>query len=304
MKNFSYAALFLAVFSSLTSCLKEKPALDPEESHNVIEIYQDIPSPTTSPSDAIHPLYTVSFNVVPEINYQIYVNYSGAGNAPQDIQVTLGLSQEALDDFNDDQGSTFIPLPTNMYSVDSWTVTIPKGQKRATVNVKFFTDQFDLSKLYALPVKILSVSSGTISSNYGTVLFGIVAKNKYDGRYLVSGTCVDANGLYKGDYPRLIDLETVNATTVRIYDHDWDYPNYIVVSIATGGGANTGIRPAFTFQESTNALTRIFNIVNNADLTMGPATTAYDEVTRSFGAEWTLGRWHVTETWEYQGERD
>lgn len=300
-----YLGLLLLVSATgLTSCLKESPALNPEESPNVIEIYQDIPAPTASPSGSVHPMYIVSFNVAPSIPYDVFVNYSGPQSAPQDIQVTLEVDPQALADYNDEQGTNFELLTPDLYDVNSWTVTIPSGQKKATLNFSFFTDQFDLSKSYILPLKISSVSAGTISGNYGTVLFGVVAKNKYDGRYRVSGSCVDANGLYQGDYPRVVDLETVNANTVRWYEYDWDYPNYIVVNIATGGGANTGIRPAFQFDEATGTITRIYNINNNADLTMGPSTTAYDDATRSFNSEWTLGRWHVTESWEYLGERD
>jgi hypothetical protein len=303
MKNKINALLLLTVVG-FSSCLKERPALDPEESNNVIEIYADVPTPTTSPADAVHPLYTISYNVQPSVDQPFEVNYAGAGTAPEDIVVTLELDPNALVSYNDEQGSHFTMMPANMYSVDSWTVTIPAGQKRATLDVEFFTDQFDLAESYGFPLKIASVSSGIISSNYGTVIYSVVAKNKYDGRYRVTGTCVDANGLYRGDYPRLVDLQTVNANTVQWYDYEWDHPNYIVVSIATGGGANTGIKPAFTFDDATGDVTRIYNIVNNTTLTMGPATTAYDNATRSFDSEWTLGRWHVTEHWEYVSERD
>jgi hypothetical protein len=302
MKKYLSLLLLVSVVG-LTSCLKDDVNMDPDETPNVIEIFQEIPMPTTSPSGSVHPLYTVSFNVVPSVDYAVHVNYSGPDNAPEDIQVTLAVDPQAMTDYNDDQDAHFELMPANVYDVDTWTVTIPAGQKMATLNFQFFTDQFDLSKSYALPLKIVSVSSGTISGNYGTVLFGVVAKNKFDGRYMVSGTCVDANGLYKGDYPRTIDLQTVNSNTVRIYEVDWDYPNYIVVSIATGGGANTGIRPAFRFDETTGEILGITNSNNGATLTMGPGNTPYDFNTRGFTSEWTSGRWHVTESWEYLGER-
>src|SRR5690606_29770488 len=145
-------------------------------------------------------------------------------------------------------------------------------------------DKFDLSTTYSLPLKIESAEGVTISGNFGKAVLQFGAKNQFDGIYTVTGSVVDANGLYKGIYPTEIALITLNANAVVTYNSEIDYPNFLVESIASGGLANTGIRPAFVINGETGEVTRVYNFATGLDMAKG--TCKYNPSDGSIDIEW------------------
>lgn len=313
MKKYNLAYLVVAL--ALTSCLKEDPALDPDESNNVIEIYRQVPTPTASPADAVYPLYIAGFNIQPAAEYKVEIAYAGAGTAPEDIQVVLELDEAAMEAYNDDQGSHYEILPDDMFTVNSWTVTIPRGQRIGAMNVSFHTDQFDLSKAYAFPVKVKSASTGVISKNFGTVIFGIVAKNKWDGIYHMSGTFVDHTlplATYWGDQEYW--LETVDATRVDVYNETLGTYGYLWSN--NGGATYYGsFALRLTFDPATNQIVNAVNAYgqpssNGRSAALNPAgDNRWDEATGNIDIMYyllqpgTTIRSEFNEHWEYEGPR-
>lgn len=276
-----YCAFLLAGVVGLGSCLKEDPALNPAESNSVIEIYNPIPTPTASPADAIHPLYNQAFEIQPSVEWDLEVSYSGADAAPQDITVTVGLDEQAMHDYNDEQGTHLEFIDPSLFDVDTWTVTIPAGQKRATLHFTFKTAQFDPSTTYGFPVKIMSVSSGQISSNFGTVIFAMGAKNKYDGVYNLRSKQVDwtVYGIGVGPFnwpDETIYMITTSGNSVNMYSDL--HGSYIHVAITTANGL-TGFgqtNPRFVFDPGTDMMTDAYNdmtTTNGRTFNMNPAVT-------------------------------
>jgi hypothetical protein len=308
MKKY-YRLFILFGLASLTSCLKQEPALDPKQTNNVVEIYSLIPTPTASPADAVYPAYSKGFDIVPTGEYTIYVSYSGAEAAPQDITVNLGLDDGARTDYNTDQNTDLQTLPLSLYSLDSWTVTIPKGQRVASIKLTFKPDQFNPSLTYALPVKILSTSYGKISSNFGTVIFMVSAKNKYDGIYKAKG------------YGNLGGNTT--APFLFSVECDWDLnvitagPNSIYMDaqpLFRGGSiiAYSNVIPKFIFNTTTNKITGMANdapgngIAMNFPVDGGTYDSRYDPATKTIYVKFGLNNnatWRVIDTLEYCGPR-
>jgi hypothetical protein len=275
--------LMLIVLAGLSSCLKESPALDPKETNNVVEIYSLVPTPTTSPADAVYPLYTQSFDIVPSAEFKVQVSYSGAEVAPEDITVTLGVDAQALNDYNDEQGTSMVFMPAAFYSVDSWTVKIPKGQRLGTMTVTFKPSSFDPTKSYGFPVKILSSSLGKISSNYGTVIYAIGAKNKYDGIYQLRGFH-NRPGL-DAPYNEEVYMITSGPNSIYMY-----WPPAGVASHPLNGGVTYygSFTTNFYFDVATNALTNwdLKPFATTVTPSMGPATTSrYDPATKKIYAQ-------------------
>jgi hypothetical protein len=187
----SFAIIFATV--ALSSCLKEKQNFDPSDTNAVIEI-GDISKPVNfAASDLLGNVYSSSFDIVPSVDFSIPIVYTGVGNAPEDITVTLEQNQSILDQYNtkfdlsvDDEDAYEIPS-TDLYTMPSLTVTIPKGQKRANLVVSLKTDKFSFEKFYAFGFKIKSVSSGIISGNFNTAMFIVAAKNEYEADYASKG---------------------------------------------------------------------------------------------------------------------
>jgi hypothetical protein len=232
-------SLFLAA-ASLSSCLKDDTmALNPEKGHNVIEF-------GNTTDIAVHgsaiPLYIHSYEITPEpVTLNIPISYSGPeSTTSQDITVKVEIDASAIDAYNEEQGTDYELMDPAVYTLASTDVVIPKGQRKGTLSVQFKTNQFDLAKAYALPLKISSASSGVISGNFGTAVYAVGAKNQYDGTYNVTGEYIRvATAGASGIYPKTVSLITRSATEVSYYDEDYGLDGHIFRT-ATGGASYYG----------------------------------------------------------------
>lgn len=239
---------------------------------------------------------------------EIPVRLSSENPAEEDITVTLSLENSAqlIEEFNAENEQEYEVFNPELYELQGagLSITIPKGAREGYLKIKVNAITFDPSSTYALGFTIKSVSGNNylISGNFGTLIASFGAKNIYDGIYNVTGTLVDANGLYKGDYPRQFSLTTTSATRVTVYDLDYAFDKYIVINNAGTSAANTGIGLAFTFDPTTNALvsvtdpaspTRVFTNVSGS----------FDPNTKRILINWTSGRWTVSETWNFSEDR-
>jgi len=317
MKRILNLFILLLAVSGISSCVQEDPFFDPEDSENVIEFLSagNVQSPATAP----YPLFINSYAAADEVEMPIVVSYSGADVAPTDITVTIGAgTQSVLDVYNEAQETEYELLPANLYTLPA-TVTIPRGERRATYIVKLKTNQFDFTKSYALPLTITETSSGIISGNFSTAVFAVGAKNKYDGLYEVTGTMVDRiNPAFVGEYPLTVELRTVTLTTNSYYDHDNDLAGHL---FDTGAGLSYfgSFAPIFHF-DANNNIVNVTNVFGNpapgATARAGKLeTTGINKVT--FKADGTPDKMEVTytmvqagadrttwtETWTYIGPR-
>jgi hypothetical protein len=278
MKRYYGLILFFAV-TGLASCLKQNPALDPKQTNNILEIYNEVPTPTTSDATAVYPLYVESFDLKPAIEYKIRVSYSGADVAPEDITVNMGLNAQAINDYNDENGTTYSLIPATVYTVDSWTVIIPKGQRIGTMTFTLKTNQFDLSKSYALPLTILSASMGNISKNFGTVLFGLVAKNKYDGAYKLKGTFLRTDvPAYTGPFAIEAEMHTTGPNSVAMYIPD--FGGYYQPFANNGSlTAFSNVAPNTFFNVTTDVVSSITDYTGVLPMTPFPGANSRYDVT-------------------------
>ncbi len=222
----------------------------------------------------------------------------------------------ALRQYNIDNGTDIQTMNPAWYTLNipksgvggTYNITLAPGElaKQITVTIPNAT-LLDPAATYGFPFTITSVDANGKISVSKTIVFEIGAKNDYDGQYEITGTLTDANGLYTGDYgdpdaPRTYNLVTVGGQTGLFFDVSWDYQNYIVVSIAAGTGANTGIRPRITFDPVTNLVTSI--IENNSGNPINVlAGSKFNPNDHSIDLNWNSGRWTVREHWEYLGSR-
>jgi hypothetical protein len=174
MKNIKYY-LFAILITSFTSCLEGDPIFEDGGSAGIVEL--DLAARTTSTS------YAVRSNVIEvedAVELPVVVNYTGVNGAPQDVQVTLSIDDAIISTY----GGGLSALPTDYYELPaSNVVTIPKGQKKATYTIKLKPRLFDLTKSYALGVKIVSATAGTISGNYSAGVYSIPVKSPWEGIY-------------------------------------------------------------------------------------------------------------------------
>jgi len=259
MKNIlTKIGLFAVAMVTLTSCLDEDPLFDPDKTENVIEFF-DI-GLIASPG-SVYPLYVTSFTAAAEVELKILVSYSGAKENTQDINVKFKLDPAALEAYNELEDTDYVVLPANLYAIDAMEVTIPKGQRQVEKTIKLFTNDFDFSKNYAIPLTITESSHGIISGNFETAIYAVGAKNKYDGVYKVTGEFKDVTRpAFIDVYPYNVELRTITATTVGRWDSEF-LGGYGYI-FNTGGGLSYfgSFAAVFKFDDSNNvtAVTNYF----------------------------------------------
>lgn len=189
MKNIlNRIGLFGVAALTLTSCLDEDPLFDPDQTTGIIELVEQAPLVAVG---SIYPLNKLTFESVPEDQIEVIVQYSGAYDAPEDIDVTVEVSPSDLPAYNEDQGLSdgdeYVLLDAGSYSLpgggNSVTVTIPKGEKRVSIMVDVKPDQFGFDANYALPLKISSASSGVVSGNFSHMIYAVIPNNQWAGDY-------------------------------------------------------------------------------------------------------------------------
>jgi len=296
MKNIFVKISTLALVVGLSSCLNDDDyALDPGGSTNVVEFLD--PSVPASPAGSIYPAYSTSYTLAPSAVYEIQVSYSGAEDAaPQNIDIQLGVDPIALEEYNTQMteglngneplgGTTYELMPSELYDIASETVTIPKGQKRATVSITVFPEQFDFTKNYALPLRIVSASHGALSAHFSVAMLKIGVRNIYDGIYEIIGGSITRNSAtgpdlsLGGNYVEglTLDLVTLSSNSLGI-EPVWTDGSPV------GGIGGTSI----TLDEATNQVT--VKSSGNATLKNTPATiNAYDPANKTFTLNFDWG---------------
>jgi hypothetical protein len=254
MKNILNRLYLVMLAAALASCLDDdKAPLDPGSTQNVIE-FADLSVPA-SPSGAIYPVYITAFPVSAQDEFEAIVSYSGPQENGQDIHLTLAVDEAALDLYNLQMdtlhGKTFELLPDANYEIPSLEVTIPAGETRASVPITVYPDLFDLSKRYAIPLKIVSASSGTLSAHFSTAILATVVKNQYDAAYdtKVGSMGWAAYGIYEGPPVKwgLIGLATTGPSSVQLAN--LEYGTDLLPGLTdTGAGTQFGdASPIFNF---------------------------------------------------------
>jgi hypothetical protein len=252
MKNYKLLFLGFVTFAvGFSSCTKEDGIYTENGSAGILEL-ADLASRTSSTAYATS---TMSFDAVDEVDCPIVINSTGVDGVAEDVTVTLALDTNIVKSMS----TTTTPLrvldPT-LYTINTYTVTISKGQKQATMHIKLKSSAFDFTKNYALGIVIKSSSAGTISGNYGSGLFRIIAKNKYDGVYTVTSTSsmVDnTSATLTGYYPMTQELRTTGATSVAEFDGYLYSTNYYhPIKSGTSTSAYGNFSPIFTMDADGN----------------------------------------------------
>jgi hypothetical protein len=227
MKNYILRISVAILAVVLAGCLDDKDyALDPSGAKSVVEFYDN--SVPTNPSGAVYPVWTNVTALVADTTFVQTISYSGINGNDKDIDLVLAIDETALDEYNaqrvEEDGNalnTYTMMPSNYYEFTDFNVTIPKGHTKVDIGLKVFPNNFDLSQNFALPIRIVSASSGLISAHFSVAMMAVVVKNDYDGVYLITDGSITRNSgtgpdlVLGGDYVDglKMDFATINGTS-------------------------------------------------------------------------------------------
>lgn len=258
-------SLLVVVTMTLSSCLKDLEDFTGEFSSSpyIAELSEASNAATgTLAREIIDPTHPAAFT--------LRVNIASAFPLDKDTKVTLTLDNNLITAYNTEKGlsgaNAAIPVPSNALTVGSYEVTIPAGKREADWSFTVDATKLPNSLLikYLLPVKISSADNNVvISGNFGSKLVRVLARNKYDGIYTVTGTYTDyVSPSFVGYYPKTISLTTVSSSEVDFYDVDEDIKGYI---FDTGDGLSYfgNFCIGMKFDASDNVID-VYNIIADA----------------------------------------
>jgi hypothetical protein len=232
MKKIIKIYLLLASAVLVSSCLEDdKAPLDPSRTQNIIEFLDS--SVPASPAGSIYPVYASSYLLSPQDGFELKISYSGPNENNADINLALAIDPSALDEYNTQMvhglngsaglhGTTYDLMPETNYDISTMALTIPKGQSQVSLPITVYPDKFDFSRNYAIPLRIVSASTGTLSAHYSVAILAVGVRNDYDGVYAITGGNIQRNSAtgpdpaLSGDYVDDLEVELITLASDRV----------------------------------------------------------------------------------------
>jgi hypothetical protein len=199
-KPLSVLLLVLSVAILFTACLKEKDLYTLKEGVCYMpQAYQD--------KNKVRAL--VKVDSVQETAFGFY--YTSYHGAPSDITGNFAVDTVLVEKYNKENeftGNVYQVLPASAYTISGTTATVKSGGTSSepltlAINPKNLT----LGVKYMLPIKLVSVSSGTIESNLSVTYFRIDEINVRSRDVTNDGTITGnyTNSPASESLPKLVD---------------------------------------------------------------------------------------------------
>jgi len=216
MKSFKIFLLFLTVgLTSIifTSCNEEQENEVDGIGSNFIRLPDAGASPVVIGVDAKPGVVIVPIA-------EILRDANSESSLQQPVNVTLQLDQAAIDAYNAgltgaDTADRVELLPASLYQADPLQVNFAAGDFSKFFNIKLDPLKLDLSKKYAIALKVASADGGyQLRNGQTTALYTFVVKNEYDGTYHSTGFFTHPTPTSSRAIDRDKTLTTVSANTV------------------------------------------------------------------------------------------
>lgn len=180
--NIKYLVVATSILLGLSSCIDEDGVFKDNGSNSIVEL--SLAARTSSTPYAIR---STTLELEDEYLLPVVVNFTGVDGAPNDVEVTLAIDDNIVVEYDAyDTSNEYLALPVANYELPaSNKIIIPKGEKTATYTIKLKPRLFDTTKSYALGIKIVSASAGTVSSNYSAGVYTLPVKSPWQGKYSV-----------------------------------------------------------------------------------------------------------------------
>jgi hypothetical protein len=292
MRKYSLLTLVGSAALFLSSCLKDKNIEDRVYGMEGISDVKLVEFPH-SPEEVLG----LTFSANDTTFHLLTIRLNSDQPASQDIKVTLVPNNTLV------TSAGYTVAPSSIYTLDNLTVTIPAGSREGHLTIK--TKPSAIAQgAYAFGFSIGSVSDPNvvISENYKNMLVVLTVKNKYDGRYRLTG--FHSRPGLDAPYNQEVHLVTTASNKVKMF---WP---------ALGGDAHpingNTYYSNFTTEFEFNASDKLVRVDNpytpgSPVFTIGPATDSrYDPTTKTIYAQYyynnNLQRM-FTDTLKYIGVR-
>lgn len=98
--------------------------------------------------------------------------YSGLGFPDADIPVSFTIQNDLIAAFNQANGTTYLPFPTDAYSIESLSTVIKAGKTTSVpLTISILSNKLDREKKYILPIRMEAPAGSKVSSNLQITYF-------------------------------------------------------------------------------------------------------------------------------------
>lgn len=260
-KFFSYCALAGVLSLLLTSCIKDDVTEVTTQGDTFLKIVE-------APERNIffEPFTNVRavdlFSIRKDANSEVSLRTASA--------IKLRTDTSMIGAYNRENGTAFEVLPDSLYTLgqgitrngNEYTLPFNSGEFAKEFSINLNGAKWNLEHKYALGFVVADSAGLNLKEGSKEVLVLISVKNKYDGRYEVTGTLTDLvnpalTGV--GVFPLVWDLVTSGPNTVVVYDVEYTgSPTHI---IETGAGLSQygAFGLVLEFDPATDKVVRVTN---------------------------------------------
>lgn len=167
----------------------------------------------------------------------VYVNLEAGALPKSAINITLTNNTTALlSAYNAANGTSILAMPTAIWNVAT-SLTIPAGGRNVEVPLNVTsTLTLDASKQYAVGLTISSVDGGyKIADNLNDLFIVFSIKNKYDGKYTMTGRFYhpSVEPTMNPPFSFSVECHTAGPDDVNVY---WPLYGGFYTPLSSGGG--------------------------------------------------------------------
>ncbi|MDR1555540.1 MAG: DUF1735 domain-containing protein [Tannerellaceae bacterium] len=172
MKKYIKTLSLTLAIVCLTACLPDDTLFEENGSHSIVELYNLSSNRSAAAAYASRDLSELDYVSLAASGFEfpVIVNFTGVNGAPEDVTVALAIDESIVNVVGE---GLYTVLPAPAYTLPaSNTVIIPKGTNRVEYLIRVNPGVLDdLTKTYAIGIKITSASKGTISRNFSSGVY-------------------------------------------------------------------------------------------------------------------------------------
>jgi hypothetical protein len=249
MKTFVYIKFLAFVFVAfaITSCMDGDDANFPPDGSKpfLMMTNNEAGGPLVNSGKRYFPAQALLLDPTAENDTMVFaVTLQGVASLDKDINVSLSMPEDALDDFLGTDSIDYQMLPSDKFELLSTSGVISKGTTYTTFTLVLHPSLIDLKQNYMLPIAVSTSDGIQVSSNYGMIYYHMIGNpiaGLYEREFIRYG---NPAGTGSPDIHTFTDqvMAPVNGTTVTTPTGYYTGPDYIITFDDDGLGNLTNFK--------------------------------------------------------------
>lgn len=222
----------------------------------------------------------------------VTIKNTGSGNAHVRLGIDTAVSTSAA------KG-----LRASNYSIGSLEFDVASGSSK-TVQLSINRTGLSVDTVYGLNIKIESVDGGSIANGSQSIVVKFDLRNRWDGRYKVTGTFTDIASPTLTFTEQEVALITTGPASVVMIPKDLGIPGYLILS-GTSLSYYGSFGPVFNFDPASNKVASVVNSYgqpapNTRSAELDPSgTNKWDPATKSMSVKFFMKQPNTVTTAPY-----